>query len=222
MNAGPRSPLPPDGTVDVWRIALDLPASTRTRLVANLDDDERRLAARMRLGGERWAVAHAARREILARCCGVAAHALRFGAEPNGKPYVLGFPHVHFNTTAREGLGLLAIATAPLGVDVERTDIPGELTEAARRFLPQDVHEAIVASPVAERSRRFAIAWTRFEAMRKLRGVGIGELPPDREQPWIGTVREVDVPEGFVAAVAAEGDGWAVRLREAADVLGAN
>jgi 4'-phosphopantetheinyl transferase len=217
LNAGSRSLLPPAGTVDVWRIPLDVPAGVRARLVQCLDDDERGQVARMR-GGERWGVARAARREILARCCGVAAGALRFEANAHGKPRLAGCPSVHFNMSARAALALLAISSdGPVGVDLERDDIPGDIHEVARRFLPAEDAAAIVAAAPGDRPRRFAIAWTRFEALRKLRGLGIDDAPPGEGRA--ATVRTIEAPGGFVAAIAMQGDGWSVREREALDVL---
>jgi 4'-phosphopantetheinyl transferase len=213
--------LPPAGTVDVWRIPLDMPAELRTRITACLDDSERRHAERMKLGGERWAVARATRREILSRYSGVTAGTLRFEVGPHGKPRLEGFPAIQFNTSSRSAMALLAMSgMGPVGVDIEREDVPGNVMETARGFLPREDVEAIAATAAAQRARRFAIAWTRYEAVRKLRGLGIDETLPNADQAPRATVRELEAPEGFVAALAAEGDGWSVRIREASEVWG--
>ncbi len=219
MDARSRALLPSAGTVDVWRIALDVSESRRAQLLELLDDGERRHAERLSSGGERWAVARASRREILARCCGIAPRVLRFELGSNGKPRLTGYPAVHFNTSSRGPHALLAISgVGHVGVDIERDDVPGDVTEVARRFLPAEEAEVIVATSPEKRARRFAISWTRYEAVRKLWGLGIDEelLGP----AGVATVREISVPHGFVAAVAAEGDGWSVRMREATEVIG--
>ena len=223
MDFGSRRPEPLPGTVEVWWIELDQPPDLRARLVAQLDEDERQHAARMRVGGQRWAVARGARRVILAGALGLAADALRFDADAFGKPVLVGHPGVHFNTSAREGLALLALSSAgPVGVDVERDALPGDVREVARQFLPPREYEAIMAAPPGERAGRFAIAWTRFEAERKQQGFGIGgALVPESGTSPVH-VREVPVPAGFVAAVAAEGEDWVVRMRNAAEVIGAS
>lgn len=217
MNAGPRSLLPPAGTVDVWQIPLDLPAADRERLCACLDEPERRHAERVGADGGRWAVARAARREILSRCCGVAPGALEFELESHGKPWLVDAPGVHFNMSSREGIALLAIsATGPVGVDIEGDDPPGDIIEVARQFLSPEEFDAITRAPAAQRARRFAVAWTRFESVQKLWGLGLEDPHSDRST----TVRDLVVPAGFVAAVAAEGEGWSVSLRDAAEALG--
>lgn len=210
--------LPPAGTVDVWRIPLDVPEWLRERVTACLDEAERLARARMRIGAERWAVARGARREILARCIGGQAAALRMDTDSDGKPRLVGDSSVHFNTSAREGLGLLAIASdRAIGVDLEKDDITGELAEVARQFLLPRERAEIEAAPPGQRSRRFALAWTRYEAVRKLRGLGIDAPMPDGDTA--PTIREVVVPVGFVASVTADGDDWTLRVRDAVELM---
>lgn len=210
--------LPPAGTVDVWRIPLDVPEWLRERVTACLDEAERLTLARMRVGAERWAVARAARREILARCIGAQAAALRMGTDGDGKPRLVGTTGIHFNTSARDGMALLAIACdRAVGVDLEKEDIPGELAEVARQFLLPRERAEIEAAPPGQRSHRFALAWTRYEAVRKLRGLGVDAPMPDGDRA--PTIREVVVPAGFVASVTADGDDWTLRVRDAVELL---
>lgn len=210
--------LPPAGTVDVWRIPLDVPDWLRPRVTACLDEAERLTRTRMRVGAERWAVARGARREILARCVGALPAALRMDADQNGKPRLLGDTTVHFNTSSRDGLALLAIATdRDIGVDLEMEDIAGDVAEVARQFLLPRERAEIEASPPDQRSHRFALAWTRYEAVRKLRGLGVDAPMPNGDSA--PTIREVVVPVGFVASVTADGDDWTLRVRDAIELL---
>lgn len=202
----------------MWRIRLDVPAPVRERLARALDEQERSNAARMRVGGERWAVARGARRWILGGCCELPPAALRFELGPRGKPVLAGVPGLHFNMSAREGLALLAIsAEGPVGVDLERESPWNQVHDVARQFLPARELAALEAAPESQRARRFVVAWTRHEAVRKLWGLGLEDAPPDR--PRAHELRELVMPAGFAATVAAVGAGWSVRLREADEVI---
>ena len=205
--------------VDVWRIPLDLSERIRAPLTAALDEREREQAGRMRAGGERWAVARGVRRLILGRCVGVAPGALRFEAGLQGKPGLAGVTGLHFNMSAREGLALLAVSSAPVGVDLERELPWSEVREVARQFLPESERAALEAAPEDQRARRFVVAWTRYEAVRKLFGLGLDDVPPDAPHARAAEVMEIVMPAGFAAAVATEGGGWSVRLREANELL---
>jgi 4'-phosphopantetheinyl transferase len=210
--------LPPAGTVDVWRIPLDVPETLLRWVTASLDEDERRMRDRMRVGAERWAVARGARREILAGCIGGEATAVRFEVAANGKPRLVGETRVRFNGSARGGLALLAIAfDRELGVDVEQDDMPGDLSAVARQFLLPRERAEIEAAHPEERTRRFAMAWTRHEAARKLRGLGLDAPLPDGETN--AAIRDVPVPVGFVASVTAEGTDWTLRVRDVSELL---
>ena len=212
--------LPPAGTVDVWRIALDVSPARRDRLTASLDESERQRWERMRIGGDLWAVAHGAMREILARYVGRPAESLRFEQGERGKPRLAGAAPVHFNLSLRGPWALLAVASdREVGVDVEQEIQEPGVVEVAREFLSPLDQVAITMAPPETRRSVFATAWTRHEALRKLRGLGLEDPLPPLDQGELVAVRAVHVPSGFAAAVAAEGGDWTLRVREASEVL---
>jgi 4'-phosphopantetheinyl transferase len=206
---------PPAGVVDVWMVDLATADLLHDRLAEPLDADERRHAERMRVGGREWAAAHGALRSILASYLAVPAASLRFVRTPAGKPRLHGVAGLEFSFAHTEGLALVAVAgDRELGVDVEhesdRTDIAG----VAREFLPEAAVADLARTPLEHRRRAFFAAWACHEASLKLRGQGLGEpLEADAASGDGCAVRSLPLRPGFAAAVAAEGDGWSVRMR---------
>jgi 4'-phosphopantetheinyl transferase len=146
---------------------------------------------------------------------------LRLGAEPEGRPVLLGrgAPHLAISHTA----GLVAVAMsglAPVGVDVEALR-PVPVTAMARRWFTAGEVEWLDARPAGERDHAFLWLWTQKEAMGKalgrgLRGAGTRrEVPSYRTRPPSSPGRRLDflaaevcvtdvaAPAGYVLAVAA-------------------
>lgn len=203
------------GVVDLWYLTLDVAPEDRRGLTESLDEAERARWARLRVGGDRWAVAHGARRQVLAAYLEVSPGRLRFEREALGKPRLAGGVSLQFNASSRGGLALLAVANgSELGADLEREDTASDPDMVAREFLSDLDRAAIAAAAPHERRHAFALAWARHEALRKLHGTGLGEPLPARrgDLPWV--VRNVPAPEGHAAAIAVRGPRWQVRVRE--------
>jgi len=216
----PGFPMPAPGMVEVWMMSLDVSAARRERLTASLDPDERRQWERMRIGGDLWAVAHGARREILARYLGVPPAELRYELGERGKPRLAGAPGLHFNSSARGAVGLLAVATdREVGVDVEQELLEAGVEGMAREFLSPLDQVAISTAPPETRRGVFVAAWARHEALRKLRGLALEDPLPPLFAGAVVTVRAIPVPPTFAAALAAEGGDWTLRERDASEVL---
>ena len=208
---------PPAGVVDVWCVALDDPALSAAGLDAVLAPDERRRAERMRLGGRAWSWARGAQRTILAHYLGLPAADLRLDFSASGKPRLAGAHRLAFSFARTDGLALLAVACdRELGVDVERENPRTDVAVVAREFLPPLEVAAIECAPVEERRRAFFKAWVRHEARLKLLGHGLAGDPEPGERALEAplVVRSLVTRPGFAAAVAAEGGGWSVRMRE--------
>ena len=141
------------GVVDLWFLPLDLSVEERWALTESLDGEERMRRSRLRTGGERWAVAHGARRHVLASYSDQLPSQLRFERGPLGKPWLLGNTELRFNSSSRGGLALLAVASGlELGVDLEREDTAADPDVVAREFLSELDRAAIAAAPVPERA----------------------------------------------------------------------
>ncbi len=208
------------GVVDLWTLALDVSVEARALITASLDDTEREQWLRMRVGGERWAVARGARRHVLAAYLGTPPESLRFDHGEFGKPWLADHRAVRFSASARNGLALLAVSSEfELGVDLEQHDTANDPEQVAREFLSPLEQAAIAATSLAERRGAFAAAWTRHEARRKALGAPLEDPLPGLAPGSAVVVRAVAVPEGFAAAIAAEGGDWRVRVRDAGEVL---
>jgi 4'-phosphopantetheinyl transferase len=158
------------GEVHVWQIALDPSAG----LADCLSRDERERAARFRfeVHRRRYRVAHIALREVLSRYADAPPAGLCFKPGANGKP-ALAPPAVHFNLTHSRDLGLVAVAPAPIGIDVEYLDPRTDCEALTRRVASGPEREAIARCPEALRRAAFFRLWTRKEAYIKGRGLGL-------------------------------------------------
>jgi len=185
--------------VHVWRIPLD-----DARVPPPTSGEEAR-AARFRtpLLASRYLAAHGALRAILARYTDAR---LDFALHEKGKPYLPMTPEVRFNLSHSNDKALVAVALGiEVGVDVEKLRPMPEFAAVAERFFPPGAE-----LPVDEAD--FFRCWTRVEAVLKARGVGLYSSSSDPEGEW--TVQAIDAGEGFAAAVAAEGDNFAVELHD--------
>lgn len=213
---------PPRGVVEVWSLVLAPPPVPFTALTSPLDEAEWAQAGRLRVGGEAWAAARGALRLVLARYLGCDARELRFRDGPDGKPELDRDEAPRFSLSHTDGLVVIAIASdREVGVDVERENEATDIERLSEEFLPaSDMTMVRLAAPEARRKAFFA-AWTRHEARLKLRGQGLAGAPAEFAVGPGGLVlvRAVKTPEGYAAAVAAEGGSWTVLQREITELL---
>lgn len=205
----------PAGVVDAWCVPLHPESPVLARWRTTLSNDERAQAARMRVTGTTWAAARGALRTILGQYLGEPPESLRFGASRLGKPSLAGRATPHFSVAWRQDLVLVGVASdREVGVDLEREREDTDVGALARDFL-SPLDQATIAHAPAERRRTvFFEAWARHEARRKLHGLALEDPLPAPEGSVV-IVRALNVPEGWTAAVAAEGSAWRVRRRGA-------
>lgn len=219
--------------VHVWRAGLDLDPARLVALEALLHRDERGEADRFRTirDRSRFVAARALLRAILGRYLGAEPAALTLHRDPRGKPRLAApaAEPLHFNVSHSEALALYAVAwRREVGVDVERvrTDLPWPAL-AARFFAPAE-RAALSRGDPQRGPDAFARIWTAKEAYLKAIGRGLdaplqgfsvapGDAPVrlgDDEgldhRRWL--VIGLDAGPGYAAALAAEGEGWGVRL----------
>ncbi|MFC8198295.1 4'-phosphopantetheinyl transferase family protein [Streptomyces sp. NPDC057298] len=129
--------------------------------------------------------------------------------EPHGRPAVEGNP-VHFSLSHSDGLGLLAFAASPVGVDIEQVPPPEVAEEVGRSLHPREWDE-LRGYPTPERPEAFARTWARKEAYLKGLGTGLGR---DAALDYVGTsatpaalpgwtISDVEVDEARTAAAMA-------------------
>lgn len=153
----------------------------RPSSVANLSDawavmngEERgradHMASRPR---ERFIRRRAALRRLLGEWRNEPAAAVPLVTGWRGRPICEGGPHC--SVSAADDLAVIALADAPLGIDIEpERDVP-EAAAIAAEWFPDDVAAAIAAAPPHEAMRTFLRAWVRLEALGKATGVGLAD-----------------------------------------------
>lgn len=245
--AGPE-PVP-DGTADVWW-ARRRDASP-ARHAGLLDEFERRrwAAFRREQDRERFLTGCVLAKTALARYTGQDPAGIRFDrtcgrcGEPHGKPVIVGGGPGH--SVAHSGdLVAVAVARAPVGVDVEQADGRQRLLggdgdpEALARLALAPAEQAVLAAvPASGRARAFLVAWTRKEAVTKATGDGLraafsevvvaADAGPPRVLSWPYprppggvSLLDLDAGAGYVAALAVLGRCEAVRSRDGSALLG--
>ena len=158
-------------------IGID-PARHWQEALALLDADEAGKASRLRdlPARQAYVYAHAGLRLLLAHELGIPGEALAFATGPFGKPHLAApHEHLHFSLSRRPGHVALALATAPVGVDVEVVRDGVDITGIGRRFF-SEAEQAFVREGAADGQRFFSL-WARKEALLKAAGVGLDALP---------------------------------------------
>ena len=196
--------------VRVWRIDLDAPCA-----ISILSSEERVRADRFAFPvlRQRFVGAHTALRLILGMVTARPPESLVFGQGAYGKPF-LHAPLLEFNLTHSEGMGLVAVAMQPVGIDVEvvrpMSDRAGVM---AQSFTAQE-QAAVEGLPTAAQTAAFFRVWTRKEAVIKATGEGFRavksfSVPVDDGEPvmQVGSHRVFDLrlaDGNFHAAVAVQ------------------
>lgn len=225
-----------DDEVHVWRSSIDLPRDAYDRLLAGLSADELESADRFcfDVDRRRRVIGRGLTRVLIGQLVGERPDALCFAVEPRGKPRLV-TPEdglsPQFNVSHSGQFILVALSgSRALGVDVEqiRPDLDTEAI-AERTFSSSECAALASLDGIARRDAFFA-CWTRKEAVLKAEGVGLAKAldsfdvsllsgEPARllatrsedvaRDRWI--LSDVVVGSGYKAALAVEGDGWALR-----------
>ncbi|GAB3020590.1 hypothetical protein GCM10027051_27320 [Niabella terrae] len=164
--------LPPACSSQVLLFSLDPTQvkATQEALESLLDEPEKRksLSFRQTADRQRYLVARAGLKQLLANYGGVAAREVKLGVEANGKPYwdQPGVPR--FNISHSGSQVLIAVGPQDMGVDVEEVR-PLEIREMLQVFSAAE-QRYILATADTE---RFFRLWTRKEALLKALGTGL-------------------------------------------------
>jgi 4'-phosphopantetheinyl transferase len=172
------------GSAGVWVHGVDLRCdpAVEASCQALLDEEEQVLAARFAVAERRrqFVITRGALRLLLAPHLGQPAPALRFARGPHGKPFAVvdgAASDVEFNVSHSAGRGLIAIARAPVGVDIEFLGREADFSLVARGVLTAAEQAALERSAGAERAELFYRLWTQKEALIKAKGTGFA-CPP--------------------------------------------
>lgn len=190
---------------DVTSLRTILPADELTRSERQADEAKRRA----------WITSRAVLRLLLAHYTHIPANELRLLAGENGKPHLDAEQNprgITFNFSDSGDMALVAVGwKRELGVDVEQVRTVERAAEiAARRFSSETAAEITRSS---DKDRLFLQNWARHEALLKARSGALWN-------PGAGgsyTVRDVDTGLDYVGALAAEGDGWSINVKDYSD-----
>jgi len=238
---------PGTGTADVWWARRQ---DASPHLADLLDQAERRrwAAYRREEDRERFVVGCALAKTVIAACTGQRPAQVSFDrtcrrcGRAHGKPVISGGGDLEHSVAHSGDLVAVALARAPVGVDVEQLDgrarrLGGGDPEAlARLVLADGERTALAAVPPAGRPRAFLVAWTRKEAVAKAKGDGLrvpfGDVVvasaagtprlvawPYPQDPRGVSLLDLDADAGYVAALAVIGRCEAVRARDGSALL---
>ena len=235
-----------DGTAGVWWACRQ---DAAPRLASLLDDAERErwAAYRREADRERFLVGCALAKTAVAVCTGQRPARVSFDrvcgqcGKPHGKPAVRG-GGPELSVSHSGDLVAVALATAPVGVDVEQLDGRarelggGDPATLARMVLAEEERAALAAVDPEDRARAFLVAWTRKEAVTKARGDGLrvpfGDVVvaadlavprvtawPYPQDPRSVSLLDLDPGPGYVAALAVIGRCHAALARDGSALL---
>ncbi|MBZ9593667.1 4'-phosphopantetheinyl transferase superfamily protein [Streptomyces yangpuensis] len=156
-----------------------------------LDTEERERAAHFRDPGHRhrYTTSHLALRTLLGTylhqppqtihltrencpCCGA----------PHGRPNVPGNP-LHFSLSHSGDHAYIALATTPVGIDIEQHPTPRTVTDVLHTLHPTETQE-LTTLPTTRQPSALARCWARKEACLKATGVGLAN---GLTHPYVGT-----------------------------------
>jgi 4'-phosphopantetheinyl transferase len=170
-----RTPAPIE--VQLHRVSLrDDPRAIATGL-RQLSHEEHARAERFRTAQDhrRYVLTRARLREIVGRHLDLSPEAVPIVHDAQGKPGVDAAMHdgVHFNCSHSGELGVIALAGAPVGIDIEQLRPLGDVLELADAQFSIDERAVIRRARSDERTALFLHCWTSKEAVLKATGVGI-------------------------------------------------
>ena len=224
--------------VEVISVCLDALPDVRASLWQLLSRDERQRAKRFRYveHRQRYIVARASLRQLLAERLGIAPWAVELVETSYGKPRlapVQGSAGLEFNLSHSEARAVYVFTRGrAVGVDVELIrQIPDADDLAECFFSPREI-AALRSLPLDRRSLAFLTCWTRKEAFIKALGLGLScpldafdvTIDPDtaaritRIEAHIGRVADWRLQAftpypSYIAAIAYRADGAAISER---------
>ncbi|HVJ77754.1 MAG TPA: phosphopantetheinyl transferase [Hyphomicrobium sp.] len=162
-----------------------------------------------------WRTARIATRIVLEAVAGARLRRVDFIVEAGGRPG-LGEGMPHFSVSHSGNAALIAVSRqAPIGVDIERLRPLSMNADRRNRIIAAATGSASDARFDPDRDTDIQRAWVRLEAIAKVRGTGIGVLLTEKaviggDRPRVHDnahspldIVELDVPEPYVAAIAA-------------------
>jgi len=222
--------------VHVWRASIDIPDEQIEELINTLSPDERKRSEKYHFRRDRqnFVAARGILRNILAGYLGTEPEKIIFSYSPYGKPFLSGpFSNrdLSFNLSHAKYLAMYAVTLKrKVGIDIEYPQQEFQWNDIVERFFSPLEKTELLALPEKNRHRAFFTYWTRKEAFLKANGTGLSTEIKDinvtlkherssyllrpgcalREDDYWSLI-DLNPGFGYLAALAAEGDGLRVR-----------
>jgi len=216
--------------VHVWAVQLETSEAEIAHLTSLLSTEEVSRADRIPVAGvrQRYIIARASLRRILAFYTGSRAAALDFEYGQAGKPHLAGNTGLNFNLSYSQNVARVAVAMhRSVGIDIQAIELVTDPESVARHvFSPIEI-SGLLSQPAHERQMVFTQVWVRKEAYIKALGVGFSQHthrfsvssdPEDMdalrndESNHLATAEwrlmQITAPTGYCAALAAAGRDW--------------
>lgn len=130
---------------------------------------ERILKQRIRQNAVNMLIGEILTRVTIKKNFGIAITEQKFSYEKNGKPYLCGYPEIHFNLSHSGKYVVCALSDKPIGIDVQKVNRYNP--DVAKRVCSNVEVEQIENS--ADIDSEFTKLWTKKEAVLKKYGTGI-------------------------------------------------
>lgn len=164
---------PGNGEIHLWQIALRDARWNRYAYVLSEAERQRVFHYRGRRARQEFQRSRSALRLVLSRYACQPPETLQLRDGSGGKPE-LAEHDWHFNLSHSDSIALLAVASGPLGVDVERIDPAAtDLGAIANRMCHPSERVALAAQPEGLQRGRVYQLWTHKEAYTKAVGCGL-------------------------------------------------
>jgi 4'-phosphopantetheinyl transferase len=226
---------PSENQVDIWQIPISgQDGVEHCRQLLSPDEARRADAFHFEKHRRRFIASHTAMRQILGLSTEIAAEELAFSYGEKGKPEFAGEQKksgIKFNLSHSEDIAVLAVTRGlTVGIDIEWINPEFATEEIARRFFAAGEVQHLQSLPATEQSNAFFACWTRKEAYVKALGDGLF-VPLDSFEVAFGpgvpaallqvvvdpgetgrwSMYDVEVPQGYRAALVVEGKGHRLR-----------
>lgn len=161
--------------VHVWFYPLNLTPPCLDQLIPLLDAEELARSERLvhLVHRQRFIAAHGFMRSVLSRYTQQTANDLLFAKGEYGKPRLVNNAELHFNLSHSQDMAMLAIASEPVGIDIEYMDRKCDWLAIMQRFYTAPEIHKIMSLPCALQQHTFFQVWTRKEAYMKVTGKGL-------------------------------------------------
>ncbi len=182
--------------VQLYRVSLRDDARAIATALRQLSHEEHARAGRFRTAPDhrRYVLTRARLREIVGRYLDLSPRAVPIVIDAQGKPGVDAAARdgVHFNCSHAGDLGVIALASAPVGIDVEQLRPLDDVLDLADAQFAEDERATIRRARSDARTALFLQCWTSKEAVLKATGAGIANgmahfsVALDRERQHLG------------------------------------